>query len=223
MTPKKYNLINYDAHAHTVKRIRELLATKSDDGHGHYIDDIKSSDGKALQYIIDNILPILSSQEEATLGVETELRSWNPQRISHAIRTFVLTGLNLDPTTHILTVQETDNLLMALGKLQRQIADHNNNYINPHNTNFEQVGAPSITQFNQHISNRNNPHSVTLAQVLGNTESSGDEETGLVPINFGGTGADNKLAAKTNLGITYGTTLPTSGDEGDIFILIVED
>ena len=40
-------------------------------------------------------------------------------------------------------------------------------------------------------------------------------------VDKGGTGATTKLNAKTNLGISYGTTLPTSGmSEGDIFFKI---
>ncbi len=39
-------------------------------------------------------------------------------------------------------------------------------------------------------------------------------------VDKGGTGATTKLNAKTNLGISYGTTLPSSASEGDIFFKI---
>ena len=45
--------------------------------------------------------------------------------------------------------------------------------------------------------------------------------SGTLGLGNGGTGATTKSGAKTNLGITYGTTLPTSGmSEGDIFFKI---
>lgn len=46
---------------------------------------------------------------------------------------------------------------------------------------------------------------------------------GTVPVANGGTGADNAKDALTNLGITYGATLPDSGEEGNIFLLEQED
>ena len=44
-----------------------------------------------------------------------------------------------------------------------------------------------------------------------------------VPINKGGTGATNKTSARSNLGVSSGTTMisDTSGEDGDIFFLIV--
>lgn len=39
-----------------------------------------------------------------------------------------------------------------------------------------------------------------------------------LPIANGGTGATTKLAAKTNLGIAYGSDPPSGGSEGDIYI-----
>ena len=45
-----------------------------------------------------------------------------------------------------------------------------------------------------------------------------DTLSSTLAITKGGTGATTKLNAKTNLGISYGTALPTSGmSEGDIF------
>lgn len=42
------------------------------------------------------------------------------------------------------------------------------------------------------------------------------------PVTRGGTGGSTKIAAKTNLGISYGTGAPPStGTEGDIFFKIV--
>ena len=37
----------------------------------------------------------------------------------------------------------------------------------------------------------------------------------------GGTGASNKADARTNLGITSGTGVPSGGDDGDIYFRIV--
>lgn len=44
--------------------------------------------------------------------------------------------------------------------------------------------------------------------------------SGILGVGNGGTGATTKLNAKTNLGITYGTALPSSGSEGDIFFVL---
>lgn len=43
--------------------------------------------------------------------------------------------------------------------------------------------------------------------------------TGTLTVAKGGTGSQSKSGARTNLGITSGTSLPSSGEEGDIFIL----
>lgn len=43
--------------------------------------------------------------------------------------------------------------------------------------------------------------------------------SGVLPITKGGTGSSNKMGARTNLGINYGTQLPESGNDGDIFFL----
>ena len=43
--------------------------------------------------------------------------------------------------------------------------------------------------------------------------------TGTLAVANGGTGATSKSGARTNLGITSGTTLPSSGTSGDIFFL----
>lgn len=50
--------------------------------------------------------------------------------------------------------------------------------------------------------------------------SSAQNYAGVLPVAYGGTGATTKLNAKTNLGITYGTALPSSGSEGDIFFVL---
>ena len=63
-----------------------------------------------------------------------------------------------------------------------------------------------------------------LDKIYGNLEGNAATATTLsstLALNKGGTGATTKTGAKTNLGITYGTTLPTSGmSEGDIFFKI---
>lgn len=41
------------------------------------------------------------------------------------------------------------------------------------------------------------------------------------PVNRGGTGANNKATARTNLGINSGTTDPTGGSSGDVYFKIV--
>lgn len=41
------------------------------------------------------------------------------------------------------------------------------------------------------------------------------------PVNRGGTGGTTKATARTNLGITSGTTNPTGGESGDVYLKIV--
>ena len=41
------------------------------------------------------------------------------------------------------------------------------------------------------------------------------------PVEKGGTGGTTKIAAKTNLGITYGPLNPVGGTEGDIYLKII--
>lgn len=45
--------------------------------------------------------------------------------------------------------------------------------------------------------------------------------SGIVPVEFGGTGANEKGSARKNLGISSGLTLPTTGEPGDIFLKII--
>ena len=45
--------------------------------------------------------------------------------------------------------------------------------------------------------------------------------SGIVPVEFGGTSANEKGSARKNLGISSGPTLPTSGESGDIFLKII--
>lgn len=45
----------------------------------------------------------------------------------------------------------------------------------------------------------------------------GTMEAATQPVNKGGTGATTKNAAKTNLGISYGSAAPSGGDNGDIY------
>ena len=58
-------------------------------------------------------------------------------------------------------------------------------------------------------------------QIATTQINAADTLSSTLAITKGGTGATTKLNAKTNLGISYGTTLPTSGmSEGDIFFKI---
>lgn len=45
------------------------------------------------------------------------------------------------------------------------------------------------------------------------------KKTDTIPVSNGGTGSTSKSGARTNLGITSGTSLPSSGSTGDIFFL----
>ena len=49
--------------------------------------------------------------------------------------------------------------------------------------------------------------------------ASGSWNGSAVGVNYGGTGATDKVNAKKNLGISSGTSLPSSGSTGDIFFL----
>ena len=51
-----------------------------------------------------------------------------------------------------------------------------------------------------HVSDFNNPHKVSLSQVLNNIDI-GDDSNGVVPILAGGTGANNPAQARINLGV----------------------
>ena len=59
---------------------------------------------------------------------------------------------------------------------------------------------------------------ITASSYTGNAATATTLTTTL-EINKGGTGATNKSGARTNLGITSGTTLPSSASAGDIFFL----
>jgi len=167
MTPILYHLVRYDDLAYTVAKLRELINGKSDIGHRHLIDDIESSDGIGLQEVLDGILPPLASKLEAELGTVEQLRSWNPERVSQAVRGTNLEGLLIDPAPqHLLVVTEADSLIMAISKLQRQVTNHYEDFNNPHRVTWEQVEAPSIYAFDDHINNKNNPHEVRWAQIL---------------------------------------------------------
>ena len=43
----------------------------------------------------------------------------------------------------------------------------------------------------------------------------------ILAVNKGGTGANNKSSARSNLGISSGTASPTGGEEGDIYFKIL--
>lgn len=60
------------------------------------------------------------SQAEAEAGTATTDRKWTAQRVAQAVRGNILTGLNLTVST---AVAATDTLLVAVGKLQKQITD----------------------------------------------------------------------------------------------------
>lgn len=48
-------------------------------------------------------------------------------------------------------------------------------------------------------------------------EKIGTIDTEARAVTKGGTGATTKTDAKTNLGISYGTSAPSGGDNGDIY------
>lgn len=64
------------------------------------------------------------------------------------------------------------------------------------NGNSDKIDAFAKTT-SDHIANKQNPHNVTLDQVL--TASGGGG--GVVPVTAGGTGANNAASARTNLGV----------------------
>lgn len=60
------------------------------------------------------------TQVEAEAGTATTARKWTAQRVAQAVRSNILTGLNVTVTG---AVAATDTLLTAIGKLQKQIND----------------------------------------------------------------------------------------------------
>lgn len=60
------------------------------------------------------------TQAEAEAGSVTMARKWSPLRVAQAVRGNILTGLNLTVST---AVAATDTMLVAIGKLQKQITD----------------------------------------------------------------------------------------------------
>lgn len=64
------------------------------------------------------------SQAEAEAGTATTNRKWTAQRVAQAVRGCLLTGLNLTVDT---TVAAADTVLVAIGKLQKQITDMGTN------------------------------------------------------------------------------------------------
>lgn len=67
------------------------------------------------------------TQVEAEAGTATTARKWTAQRVAQAVRGNILTGLNLTAGT---AVAATDTLLVAVGKLQKQISDTVSNMAN---------------------------------------------------------------------------------------------
>lgn len=66
-------------------------------------------------------------QVEAEAGTATTRRAWTAQRIAQAVRGGLLTGLNLTVGT---AVTATDTVLVAIGKLQKQVSDLSSNISN---------------------------------------------------------------------------------------------
>jgi hypothetical protein len=62
----------------------------------------------------------LVTQATAETGTSSTVYSWSPQRVAQAARKAVLTGLS---TATNATVVATDSILVAIGKLQKQITD----------------------------------------------------------------------------------------------------
>ena len=66
----------------------------------------------------------------------------------------------------------------GLEAAKKDLYDHLNDFDDPHKIrdNLSRIGAVSITAFNDHVSNINNPHAVTKDQVgLGNADNTSDE------------------------------------------------
>lgn len=82
-----------------------------------------------------------ATQAEAEAGTGTIVRSWTPQRIAQAARGTILTGLST-ATNAVISV--TDTVLLALGKLQKQITDHKSDVSNPHSVTKSQVGLGNV-------------------------------------------------------------------------------
>ena len=59
----------------------------------------------------------------------------------------------------------------------------------------------------------------TLSADFDGTENISPGVTGALAIANGGTGATSKAGARINLGIASGTSLPSTGSDGDIFFL----
>lgn len=73
------------------------------------------------------------------------------------------------------------------------------------------TGAEGLVRYGAREINRTRDF---IAQVRGLIDS-------VWPITKGGTGANTKAGARTNLGITSGTANPTGGADGDIYFKIL--
>ena len=101
-------------------------------------------------------------------------------------------------------------------------ASHVSNQNNPHGVTVAQIGAAPSS----HVSDKNNPHGVTLAQVgaaaATHNHSAAEITSGTLAVARGGTGATTAAAARTSLEaqhqISTGTANPSGGSNGDVYI-----
>jgi len=150
-----------------------------------------------------------------------------------SVRGTVLTGL--DKTINAV-ITASDTILSALGKLQKQISDnkstadsHIASTDNPHSVNHSQVGAAPSS----HVGGTGSEHGQVTTSVNGFMISSdknkldgidsGAEVNDVNSVN-GYTGvvvldkADVGLSNVDNINITHGTSDPSGGSDGDIYL-----
>jgi len=129
-----------------------------------YVDKSKTADKLKTAKTINGVpfdgtenITVTDSTKEPTITPDTVSKFWSGTKtwrdLATDVRAIVLTGLST-ATNAVITA--TDSLLVALGKLQKQISDN-------------------LATLNSHTSNTSNPHSVTKTQIgLGNVDNTSD-------------------------------------------------